>query len=74
MFPSTIDRITTQGKLRAATIASARDVFPDPELPATPMMLVLDQGGEYWAFCIFQAVKAAVVLRFYFYKPQGSDL
>jgi hypothetical protein len=29
-----MDIITTQGKLREATIARANDVFPDPELPA----------------------------------------
>jgi hypothetical protein len=42
----TIDRITTHGKFREATIANANDVFPDPELPATPMMLAFPHGGS----------------------------
>jgi hypothetical protein len=42
----TILKITTQGKLRDATMARASDVFPDPELPATPIMLALPHGGE----------------------------
>jgi hypothetical protein len=42
----TIERMTTHGKLRDATIARASDVFPDPELPATPIMLVFAHGGE----------------------------
>jgi hypothetical protein len=42
----TIDMITTQGRFKEATMASARDVFPDPELPATPMMLASPHGGE----------------------------
>jgi hypothetical protein len=28
-----------------ATIAIAKDVLPDPELPATPIMLALPHGG-----------------------------
>jgi hypothetical protein len=43
----TIDMITTHGKFSDATMARARDVFPDPELPATPMMLVSAHGGLY---------------------------
>lgn len=39
-------RITTHGKFREATIAIARDVLPDPELPATPIMLALPHGGS----------------------------
>jgi hypothetical protein len=45
-YPRTIERITTHGRLREATIARAREVFPDPELPATPIMLVFAHGGE----------------------------
>jgi hypothetical protein len=41
-----MDIITTQGKLREATMARANDVFPDPELPATPIMLAFPHGGE----------------------------
>jgi hypothetical protein len=41
----TIERITTHGRFSEATIAIARDVFPEPELPATPMMLALPHGG-----------------------------
>jgi hypothetical protein len=39
-------RITTQGKFKEATIAIAKEVLPDPELPATPMMLALPHGGS----------------------------
>jgi len=42
----TMDRMTTQGKLSEATIARAREVLPDPELPAMPIMLVFAHGGE----------------------------
>lgn len=28
------------------TISRARDVFPEPELPAIPMILVSAHGGE----------------------------
>ena len=48
----TIERITTHGRLSAFTIARDNVVFPDPELPATPMMLVLSHGGEYLALWI----------------------
>jgi len=41
----TIDRITTQGKLRLATIANANEVLPEPELPATPIILASPHGG-----------------------------
>ena len=41
----TIDMITTQGRFRLATIANASDVFPEPELPATPMILASPHGG-----------------------------
>lgn len=57
----TIERMTTHGKLRAATIFMARDVFPDPLEPAIPIILgsrrqlsVLPPGlmreirHEYW--------------------------
>jgi hypothetical protein len=40
-----MDKITTQGKFNADTISTANEVFPDPELPAIPMMLVSAQGG-----------------------------
>lgn len=42
----TIDKITTHGRFSEATIANASDVFPDPELPATPIMLALPHGGS----------------------------
>ena len=42
----TIERMTTHGKLNDDTISFAKDVFPLPEDPATPMILVLAQGGE----------------------------
>jgi len=42
----TIDMITTQGRFRDATIASASEVFPEPELPATPIILAFPHGGE----------------------------
>ena len=41
----TIERMTTHGRLKDCVIAKANDVFPDPELPAIPMMLVLAHGG-----------------------------
>lgn len=41
----TIDNITTQGRLSAATKARANEVLPEPEDPATPMILVLAHGG-----------------------------
>lgn len=41
-----MDMMTTHGRLREATIAKAKEVFPDPELPATPMMLAFPHGGE----------------------------
>lgn len=42
----TMDRITTHGRFRAAMIARDRVVFPEPELPATPITLVFAHGGE----------------------------
>jgi hypothetical protein len=42
----TMDIITTHGKFNDLTIARARDVFPEPELPATPIILAFPQGGE----------------------------
>lgn len=42
----TIERMTTHGKFKDATIAKANDVFPEPELPATPIMLALPHGGS----------------------------
>ncbi len=47
MKSHTVERITTHGRSREARIASATDVFPDPELPAMPMMLISAQGGLY---------------------------
>jgi hypothetical protein len=41
----TIDIMTTQGRFRLATIANASDVFPEPELPATPIIEASPQGG-----------------------------
>ena len=42
----TMDMIVTHGRFKLAMMAIASDVFPDPELPATPMMLALPHGGE----------------------------
>lgn len=41
----TIDRMTTHGRLSFFTIACETVDFPEPELPATPMMLTSAQGG-----------------------------
>jgi hypothetical protein len=41
----TMDKSTTHGRLSRSIRAIARDVFPDPELPAIPMMLVFAHGG-----------------------------
>lgn len=41
-----MDNMTTQGKFRESTIALASEVLPDPEEPATPIMLVFAHGGE----------------------------
>jgi hypothetical protein len=41
-----MDNIMTHGKFNDCTISIARDVLPDPELPATPMMLMSAHGGE----------------------------
>lgn len=41
-----IESMTTQGRFKEDTISRAKDVLPEPELPATPMMLVSVQGGE----------------------------
>jgi hypothetical protein len=38
--------MTTHGKFIFATIAKVKDVFPDPELPAMPIMEVFAQGGS----------------------------
>lgn len=42
----TIDKMTTQGKFKEETIAIAKDVLPEPELPATPIILALPHGGS----------------------------
>lgn len=44
---NTITRMTTQGRFNDLTISMATDVFPEPELPAMPMMLRSAHGGEY---------------------------
>lgn len=41
----TTESITTHGKFKDDTISSAKDVFPDPELPAIPIMLVSALSG-----------------------------
>jgi len=41
-----MDNITTHGKFNEVTISTAKEVLPDPELPAIPMMLVSAHGGE----------------------------
>jgi len=42
----TMDMITTQGRFREDTIACDKVDFPDPELPAIPMIVTSAQGGE----------------------------
>jgi hypothetical protein len=42
----TIDKMMTQGRFNDWTISIASDVLPDPELPATPIMLISAHGGE----------------------------
>lgn len=42
----TMDKMTTHGTFKEETISTANEVFPEPEPPAMPMMLVLAQGGE----------------------------
>lgn len=42
----TIDKMTTQGRFKEDTISTAKDVLPEPEEPATPMMLVFAHGGR----------------------------
>ena len=42
----TIDRMATQGRSNELTMLWAKVDFPEPELPAMPIMLVLAQGGE----------------------------
>lgn len=43
---ATIDKMTTQGRFNEDTISTAKDVLPEPEEPATPMMLVFAHGGR----------------------------
>lgn len=45
-FGLTIERMTTHGRLSFLTIASEMLDLPEPELPATPMMLKSAHGGE----------------------------
>jgi hypothetical protein len=42
----TIDKITTHGRFKEETISCDKVDFPDPELPATPMIVTSAQGGE----------------------------
>jgi hypothetical protein len=42
----TMDKITTQGRFKEDTIAFDKVDFPDPELPAIPMIVTSAQGGE----------------------------
>lgn len=42
----TIDKMTTQGRFKEETIACDKVDFPDPELPAIPMIVTSAQGGE----------------------------
>ncbi len=44
---NTMERMTTHGRSRPEITSTARDVLPDPELPAMPMMLTSCHGGEY---------------------------
>jgi hypothetical protein len=41
-----IDIITTQGRFSFFTMAWDKVDLPEPELPATPIMLTSAQGGE----------------------------
>jgi len=41
-------------------MATESEVFPDPELPAMPMMLVFAQGGSY---CTFSSITEYTVSR-----------
>lgn len=41
-----MDKMTTHGTFKEEIISRVNEVFPDPEPPAMPMMLVLAQGGE----------------------------
>ena len=41
-----MDKMTTHGRFKEVTISTANEVFPEPDPPAMPMMLVLAQGGE----------------------------
>lgn len=41
-----MDKITTQGRFSFLTIAWDKVDLPEPELPATPIMLTSAQGGE----------------------------
>jgi len=43
---NTMERMTTQGRFKAATRAKASEVLPEPELPATPIIPGLAHGGE----------------------------
>lgn len=42
----TIDRITTQGRFSVETMAWDNVDFPDPELPAIPIIVRSAHGGE----------------------------
>ena len=42
-------RMTTHGRFSAFTISIATEDLPEPELPAIPIMLMSDHGGEYLA-------------------------
>lgn len=41
-----MDKITTHGKFSEEMISTAKEVLPEPEPPAMPIMLVSAQGGE----------------------------
>ena len=41
----TMDNMTTHGRFSEETISTASDVFPEPELPAIPIILVFAHGG-----------------------------
>jgi hypothetical protein len=42
----TIDKMTTHGRFKEETILWDKVDFPDPELPAIPMIVTSAQGGE----------------------------
>jgi hypothetical protein len=44
-YKLTMERMTTHGRFSLLTMACERVDFPDPELPAMPIMLTSAHGG-----------------------------